>query len=50
MWCFSRGFAVIDLKGEASQDRQARVALMRSRFAETILKAQEKSLPMDKVN
>ncbi|KAI5081837.1 hypothetical protein GOP47_0001580 [Adiantum capillus-veneris] len=35
-------------KGEACHERQARAALLRSRFAETILKAQEKTLPLSK--
>lgn len=36
------------IKGEACHERQARAALLRSRFAETILKAQEKTLPLNK--
>ncbi|MCO5572520.1 hypothetical protein L7F22_026275 [Adiantum nelumboides] len=35
-------------KDDACHERQARAALLRSRFAETILKAHEKTLPLNK--
>ncbi len=52
-WFVSSGDEVIvkdtPLERQVSPNKLLRAALLRGRFADTILKAQEKTLPVDKV-